>query len=87
MELKVKLLEEERNEIKKDFYDKMEGFMDQIRDLKVRLSQYETVSEEPVEEAKMAEGDKPTEETATSEGGIMNSIASFFLTDSQLQTP
>ena len=53
LEKKVKLLEEERSEMKSDFYIKINSFVSEIDTLKSKLSRYETsVIEEEEEKEK-----------------------------------
>ena len=105
------MLEEERIEMRNDFYDKLSSYNDENELLKLKLKQYEP-DEEPGEEKKEGEvratkedddinigagkpttagtagtdeaGLDPSEDVQTS--GLFNSIASFFLTDSELDS-
>jgi hypothetical protein len=45
LERKMKMLEEERSEMKSDFYIKINSFVDEIKELKDKLSRYENIDD------------------------------------------
>ena len=46
LEKKVKMLSEERNEMKSDFYIKINSFVEEISELKQKLLKYEDIDED-----------------------------------------
>ena len=82
LKLQVTQMEEERQEMRNDFFIKFNSYSEEISGLKDRLTKYEPPDKS--ENKKTESKQDPKDKSQISSGGLTGFVASLFLTESEM---